>query len=515
MKIPFQLGIPLVLRVTKSKIPILFLGISCLVALPAFAAPAAEKTTLCPADLSTAIAAIVQRPEWVRSRWGILIQTLDEAKTLYEREAQSYFIPASNVKLLTTAATLLKYGRDYRFQTPVYIEGSAPQISRLVLVGKGDPSLTRAQLTQLAQQLKNQGIQAIQNLIVVDATSPVQWLNLSWEWSDLAFYFAAPVSQLNLDRNQVTLQLSPSQIAKPLQVHWTDAIAAQQWQVINQTTTTPAGTANKTEVLPVFGTSTLVLNGQLPVDAAIDETNVAIPNPPHYFLDTLQQVLKEQGIIVNQVQVSQSTDLPTKQPFTVIESVPLQELITQTNQDSINLYAEAFLNLLATTDPSFKDHNRFVQLKAELQKLRLDPNDYQLADGSGLSRQNLVSPTVFVQLLQAIARTPYGQDFRNSLAIAGKSGTLARSYNHSSLIGKIQAKTGTLTGVSALSGYFTPDHYSTLVFSIILNQSDLSTASSRKAIENILLTLNRLKPCLEKQSTEQRSVKNRHLQESR
>jgi D-alanyl-D-alanine carboxypeptidase/D-alanyl-D-alanine-endopeptidase (penicillin-binding protein 4) len=416
-------------------------------------------------------------------------------KTLYERESEQYFIPASNVKLLTTAAILLKMGGDFRFKTPIYREDTAPQVSRLWLVGKGDPSLTREQLNQLAQTLKNQGIKTIQSLIVQDSSLNTQWLNPSWEWSDLAFYFASPVSQINLDRNQVTLQLVPTAIAKPLRVNWSNAIAAQQWQVINQTITTPARTANNTEILPVFGESTLVLGGQLAVDAAIDETNIAIPNPSRYFLDTLQAILKEKDIIINQSQVSQRADLPATMPFTVIESLPLRELIAQTNQDSINLYAEAFLNLLATTDPAPQEHNRFVPLKAELQKLGLDPNSFQLADGSGLSRQNLVPPAVFVKLLQRIARTPYAQDFRQSLAIAGQSGTLASFSKNTPLVGKIQAKSGTLTGVSALSGYFTPDRYSALVFSLILNQSDRSAASSRQAIQDILLTLNRLEPC--------------------
>jgi D-alanyl-D-alanine carboxypeptidase/D-alanyl-D-alanine-endopeptidase (penicillin-binding protein 4) len=219
----------------------------------------------------------------------------------------------------------------------------------------------------------------------------------------------------------------------------------------------------------------------------------------------LQALLKEKGIIihqsqvsqtqVSQTQVSQSTDLPLTMPFTVLESAPLREMITQTNQDSINLYAEAFLNLLATADPSPQEHNRFSQLKAELQKLGLDPNSFQLMDGSGLSRQNLVPSAVFVKLLQGIARSPYAQDFRQSLAIAGESGTLANFSKNTPLVGKIQAKSGTLTGVSALSGYLKLDRYPALVFSVILNQSDRSAVSYRQAIQDILLTLNRLEPC--------------------
>jgi D-alanyl-D-alanine carboxypeptidase/D-alanyl-D-alanine-endopeptidase (penicillin-binding protein 4) len=118
-----------------------------------------------------------------------------------------------------------------------------------------------------------------------------------------------------------------------------------------------------------------------------------------------------------------------------------------------------------------------------------------LADGSGLSRQNLVSPKAIAQTLKLIAQTKEAAVYRASLPVAGISGTLRRRFNNTAAQGNLQAKTGTLTGVSALSGYLNVPSYQPLVFSIIVNQSDQSTETLRQAIDEIVLLLTRLRYC--------------------
>jgi D-alanyl-D-alanine carboxypeptidase/D-alanyl-D-alanine-endopeptidase (penicillin-binding protein 4) len=442
-----------------------------------------DLSLVCPANLKETIDRIVERPEWQRSRWGIKVQLLGQTRTLYEREADRYFIPASNLKLLTTAAVFLKFGQNYRFQTPVYYDRG-----QLTIIGQGDPSLTAAQLNDLAQRLKKQGIRQIQALIVQDNTSSEQWLNGSWEWSDLAFYFAPSVSQLNLNQNQVTLTLTPSRIGQPLQEKWSDPIAAFQWQIRNQTQTTPPDSANTLSILPIFGSQTLAIAGSLAQNAEGDRTRLAIPNPPQYFLDSLQSILQQQAISVDRVQISQKIDIKPQNLLMTLNSPPLLDLIALTNQESNNLYAEALLNLLG------QNADRFAALKKQLQSLGIEGDRYQIVDGSGLSRQNLVPPSVFVNLLQGMAQAQYGQAFRASLAIAGESGTL-HAYKDTPLAGKIQAKTGTLKGIYALSGYLDSKSGPTLVFSIILNQSTQPPSASRQAIQDILLRLYHLQDC--------------------
>ena len=135
------------------------------------------------------------------------------------------------------------------------------------------------------------------------------------------------------------------------------------------------------------------------------------------------------------------------------------------------------------------------ELKTALTQLGVNPNSYILADGSGLSRHNLISPEALVQTLRFMANSPAASIYRQSLPIAGESGTLKNRLNSTPNRVILQAKTGTLSGVSALSGYIEVPDYEPLVFSIIVNQSDLSAASMRSATDEIVLLLNRLRRC--------------------
>ena len=248
--------------------------------LPGLAAIAADKTrgsqsprqlvavagqsseSICPAQLKTAIDAVINRPQFQRARWGILIErlspdtinllqkslnhpspslslvegggkissfppldqgglrgvystftkglinpasTVNQDHALYRRDAERYFIPASNVKLLTTAAALHKLGSEFRIRTSIYEAGD----DSLRVMGRGDPSLTDAQLRELAQQLKRQGIRKVQRLIVDDGYFRGNAVNLSWEWGDVQANYGASVNSLILNQNAVKLTLSP------------------------------------------------------------------------------------------------------------------------------------------------------------------------------------------------------------------------------------------------------------------------------------------------------------------
>ena len=134
-------------------------------------------------------------------------------------------------------------------------------------------------------------------------------------------------------------------------------------------------------------------------------------------------------------------------------------------------------------------------MKESLTALGVNPEGYDLVDGSGLSRQNLVTPEAIAQTLKLMARTKEAGVYRASLPVAGVSGTLRRRFNNTAAQGNLQAKTGTLTGVSALSGYLDVRGYQPLVFSIIVNQSDQSAETLRQAIDEIILLLTRLRSC--------------------
>ena len=451
---------------------------------------------ICPGELGAQVDAIANRPEFSRSRWGILIQPLSSTATLYSRDSQKYFIPASNVKLLTTAAALQKLGADFRIKTSVY----SGENGDLYIAGRGDPSITETQLKSLAQQLKQRGISGVNRLIGDDSYFQGNAVNPNWEWEDAQAGYGAPINSLIFNQNAIELLLSPQAIGQPLKVTFAEPKLTNQWQIQNNSVTVAQ---NESEFIAVgrdFDRSAIRVSGQLKVGAASESAYVAVVNPANNFVQQFQQVLAAEGIPVKQTLVA-STSGNFDRELAAVESPALAELVKETNRESNNLYAEVLLRLLGKVTGKIpvpqEDTSQIglKELKTALTQLGVNPNSYKLADGSGLSRHNLISPEALVQTLRLMANSPAASIYRASLPVAGESGTLKNRINTTPNRVILQAKTGTLSGVSALSGYIEVPNYEPLVFSIIVNQSDLSAAKVRSATDEIVLLLNRLRRC--------------------
>ena len=461
---------------------------------------------ICPGELGAQVDAIANRPEFSRSRWGILIQPLSSTATLYSRDATKYFIPASNVKLLTTAAALQKLGADFRIKTSVY----SGENGSLYVAGRGDPSIAEPQLKDLAQQLKRRGVDRVNELIGDDSYFQGSAVNPNWEWEDAQAGYGAPINSLIFNQNAIELVLSPQAIGQPLKVTFAEPKLANQWQILNNSVTVSPNESEFVEVGREFERSAIRVSGQLKVGAESESAYVAVVNPANNFLQHFQQVLAAQGIPVKQALVA-SASPNFNQELAAVESPPLAELVKETNRESNNLYAEVLLRLLGKITGKMAVPQALTgilpvpqedtgeiglkELKTALTQLGVNPNSYILADGSGLSRHNLISPEALVQTLRLMANSPAASVYRQSLPIAGESGTLKNRLNITPNRVILQAKTGTLSGVSALSGYIEVPNYEPLVFSIIVNQSDLPASKMRSATDEIVLLLNRLRRC--------------------
>lgn len=454
-----------------------------------------ENGAVCEADLGEAIASIQNQSP--RSRWGILVQPIDAETPLYAENAEAYFTPASTVKLLTTAAVLQHFGPDYRIQTRIYASGSPPILSRLHIAGRGDPSLTNEHLIAIAQQLQSQGVEVIEELVIEDSHFPPFGINGTWEYDDIHYFYGAAVNSLILNRNHFDLILEPQQINEPVKLTWNDDIGFQQWQIENNAVTAATDSPYNVTIQGRLGQPQLYIRGELAQNTESDLWGIAYRDPTAYARDRLQKILTDTGIQVEQTRIVTTPQLPdtTAQPLH-ITSPSLAVLIQNTNQPSDNLYAEALLYKLgvAFNFPTTLD-NSLQALQQTLTTLGVNPDSYSLQDGSGLSRQNLVSPEALVQTLIVMARSPYAAEYRDSLPIAGTSGTLRRRFLNTPLENQLRAKTGTLTGVSTLSGYLETRPYGRVAFSIMLNHSTVPTRVQRQAIDDIVLLLSRLQPC--------------------
>ena len=451
----------------------------------------------CPAQLGNAIERIINRPQFSQARWGIVVNKLNN-QTLYSRDSDKFFIPASNLKLLTTAAALQQLGANFRIRTSIY--GTDNGLLRLV--GRGDPSLTDVQLIALARQLKLTGVRQL-NYLAIDAGDRTDdIINPEWEWGDIQADYGAPIGSLIINQNAVTLRLFPQQIGQPLRLVWSDPITALQWQEIdNKSVTVKAGEPIEVELNRDLS-GVLHLTGRLSINSPPESVSLAVIDPAANFRQHLHRALLTEGIKDNRSRVRLNIAEVQKQlanapEIAAVNSPPLSQLLVEANLNSNNLYAEALLRTLGSKVNSSASNSQkgLIAIKQALTILGVDAKSYVVADGSGLSRHNLVSPKAIAQTLTAMASPQYAAIYRASLPVAGVSGTMTNRLKNTPAQGVVSAKTGTMSGAVALSGYINAPNYEPLVFSIIVNQSDQSAATIRQSIDEIVLLLVSLRRC--------------------
>ena len=473
-------------------------------------------TNLCDKTPAEYLESILNQPHLRRSHWGILIQPLSSPANPPQspsipwlaHNANQFFNPASNGKLLTTAAVLTHLGSNPTTLTSLTVESSSQAAPpNLWLYPLGDPTLDSDVIGQFADTTHNAGITAIDTLWVhaTDFGLARRGRIASWEWGDLPFYYGSPVSTAILNQNRMVLNIMGTQTGQLAQVSFSDAIAADQWQIDNQVTTSAPNLPAQIAITPGWP-NTLHLTGTVP-PGATNPVRMAIPQPAVYLGNTLKLALEQRGITVNQVRISRDAPpQPGQAPLALHFSPPISELVHTTNQASNNLYAETLLGWLSLNlkpNPSGKrsdipseiadgstpaERSRSV-LNNTLATLGLSSDQYRIVDGSGLSRQNLVTPQALVTLLTQMWRSPESATFRRSLPIAGETGTLRNRFKGTILEDNLIAKTGTLTGVSTLSGYFLHGETNWVAFSILVNHSNQPASVLRQTMDELLVAI--------------------------
>jgi serine-type D-Ala-D-Ala carboxypeptidase/endopeptidase (penicillin-binding protein 4) len=456
---------------------------------------------VCQNQLATEIDRIIDRPELRRYRWGIVVRELNGASQLYNRDGDRLFIPASNVKLITTAVALRQLGATRRLRTSVYQLPSTGHRANLVVVGRGDPSLTVTKLPLLVQQLKQRGITQIGQISFDDGYFRGEQLNSGWEWGDLSTDYAPAINGLMLNQNSNPLTVSPQQIGLPLKYTWKDP-SLNNWQVDNQSLTAVTSQTDRgVEAIAMFGKSTIRLTGKLAPTAAATQIDLPLVNPAGSFINAFNQSLNRSGISIANTRLVLEQNIFNLPEIAAIDSPTITELVNETNQKSNNIYAEVLLKSIGRTHPTHYTSNEdtstlgLALVKQRLTEMGIDPQAYSIHDGSGLSRHNLVAPMTFVRVLSSMATTPVGQIYRDSLPLSGISGSLKNRMKGTLTQGIVRAKTGSLSGVTSLSGYINPSQYSPLVFSIILDRHNRPTSQMVKVIDEIVIVLARLKKC--------------------
>lgn len=429
----------------------------------------------------------------IAAAWcGVQVSSLDQETLIYERNPQRYFVPASNLKLFTAAAALRKLGADFRYRTDLYGYGEIEEghlTGSLLVVGSGDPSLgarlsspdledpskgdARAVFRTWALRLRELGIHQVDGDLIGDARIfDPEGLATGWAWDDLPLGYAAETAGLQYNENVVLAILSPSgRSGDAVQLEL--APETSYIQIENQVVTGPPGSEMELEVRRNPGSNDFRLRGVIPTGWPPVKRTLAVYDPTAYFLTALRESLQENGIRVlgDVVQVTQleSEVSRSKRLLFSYESPPLSELLRIFLKSSQNLYGESIIRSLAPSPQGKSLEAGLEEATRQLEQLGISPDSYQMVDGSGLSRYNLVTPQSLVELLSYLYRSSYRELVLDLLPEAGSDGTLKHRLVHTTHSNRVVAKTGTLSNIRALSGYLLREDGETLVFSILIN----------------------------------------------
>lgn len=469
---------------------------------PAPAVPVAEQ-----------IAAVTNAAEFRAARWGVHAVALDTGETVYSSDASRLFIPASNMKLYTTALALARLGPAYRWRTSVYASEKPTEGGRvagdLVVYGRGDPTISprfgegtvARKIEMLADRVAAAGVRRVDgNLVVDESYFPGVRFGFGWEWNDLQWGYGAEVSALTINDNVVALEFAPA--AKPgLPVKVTLAPETSHVRVTNRVTTAPKDAQPKLGIYRAEGSNVVDVWGTLAAGAKPSTATVAVHDPAALFGDLLRAALERRKIVVKGKTQSVDARFRELKPFdpssavelASLESDPLVDVVRETNKDSQNLYAELLLRTVGRVagpaDAESAEAAGVAVMTDYLREAGVDPATLELVDGSGLSRRNLVTPEATVHLLAFARRQSYGDAFFASMPEAGLDGTLERRFKDSAAVGRVRAKTGTHDGASSLSGYLVTRSGRPIAFSVMINNAPFPAKRLRDAIDAIVLAL--------------------------
>ncbi len=454
------------------------------------------------ADLERLLESTELQPAFV----GVVVQSLQTGEIVIEKNPHKLFVPASLLKLFTTAAALDFLGADYRFRTVLLTDGFVVEDSilrgNLILWSNGNPAISpifhiRADslLALLAARLKQRGIRVVEGDIVADDSYfDREFWAPGWDIDDIGYAYAAPVSALAVDDNCIHVVLTVTDTAAPAILLRKDP----DYPFVNvqpQITLIDSGTTD-VRCMRDPCAADYTLQGTFRLRKVRDSLVLSIPvdDPALFAAFCLQQALQRQGIRVRG-SIRRAVDAGggrNRSVETLVEwfSPPLADIIAGINRYSYNLGAEM---LLKTLGKIFRgEGSRTAGIDALLGFVRfahIDVESLRIADGSGLSRLNLLSPTHIAQLLTFVYHRRYRDVFLRSLARPGEPGTLQFRLGEIETARSVFAKTGTLTGVSGIAGYCFSRDREPFVFVVVVNNAPFPAMVARNIQDLIILRI--------------------------
>ncbi len=425
-------------------------------------------------DLRTDIDRLVTDSLFRSSLAGVKVVSLRTNEVLYAHDDSLLLRPASNTKLLTTAAALFLLGSDYRFRTTVAMD-SLPAggilEGNLYLKGYGDPDLATADLDSLADSLAHSGLTHVRGDLVVDATyfGP-EYFPIGWMWDDEPDPDGAPVSALSLNKNCVRVTVAPDSLT-----HRTATLTVtpptSYVSLVNCSTVVTDTVRKRISVDRQFEdrSNTIVVRGEILSDSPPVTQRTTVWQPELYAGTVFREALAQRGIVIDgDVRFGLEPDSVTVVAQTI---QPMDSMLVNLNKISDNLSAENTLRVMGavTFGPPGTTPSGLWARNQALATLGIDTTSFRFVDGSGVSHYDLVTPATLVDVLRAMYHQPsIFPLYYASLPIAGVDGTLSGRMRGTAAQGNLRGKTGTISGVASLSGYVTTADGELLAYSMLM-----------------------------------------------
>ena len=490
------------------------------------AKPASPPTNASAAELAKHIDNAIDSSELRSARWGVSVISMADGSTIYQRDADRLFTPASNMKIYTTAVALDLLGADYRWRTSVYAaalpDANGVIKGDLVLYGRGAPDFvarskdeTRGSLAKLADDLYARGIRSVSGNVVGDESyfrgEPI---GDGWQWNDLQWYFGAEASALSINGNEVDINFVPAAKSEDSVVRTTDT---QNYVTVqNRMAVGKSGARPTIGVHRGLSDNNIEVWGEFAPGSKGFGARLSVHDPAGWAAKLFLDALKTRGIAVASQTMARSSRAPQSQRFNPnqavelasVSSQPLSEIVKKTNKESNNLYAELILRTLGRERGEIAalpesagrergdDEAGLAVMRVWLSRAGIANTRLALHDGSGLSRLDLVTPETSTHLLLAISKTAAAAVFKDSLPIGGRDGTLGGRLK--TVSDRVFAKTGSLTYDNSLSGYLTNSKGELLAFSIMCNDQTGPSESTRLIDQIVTLIANSSNPTGEK-----------------
>lgn len=460
------------------------------------------------ADLTSDIRGILTDKLIGRDQVGVEIIRLgaspSQSVTIYQLKATTPRVPASNLKVVTTATALEKLGADFNFKTTL-----VKRNQDIAMIGDGDPTLGDAEMLKKvgwgvdtvfkawAERLKAQGITEVRNVYVDDSIFDENFMHPNWPADQEHKRYVAQVGGVNLNANCIDFYLRTTGGGQVVNYS-----IEPNTSYANIRNTCLTGGENAVWLSRQLGTNEIVLRGQ--TNASNQEPiAVTIHDPPRFAATVLAETLKSNGIRITGTverdrtirQSLGSTTQPADLAWTAVavHTTPLVAVLNRANKDSMNLYAEALckrVGAAGANQPGSWD-NGTANVGSFLRSLGVAQDEFNLDDGCGLSKKNTISPHAIAMVLEHKFHGKNREMYLGSLAVAATDGTLVDRFKGTDLRGRVFGKSGYVSGVRALSGYLKARDGQFYAFSILMNGVNEAEVNPKVLQEKIVDAVDR------------------------